>query len=130
MTQIIHFEPMNDQVLIRMDVKKKSILEVTNTGKPTVIPSGVVVAAGKGIFIAGTGFIETRVKEGDHVAVSMDGTWVNLPLSDDPEEVYVTVSESLILGKITKPENVEWKETPWFKMGDDSASSVVAARRR
>ena len=132
MTQIVQFQPINDQVVVRMDVKKKSAILIDTSSRPTVIPSGVVVAVGRGTFIPGTGFVEAQVKPGDHVAVTMDGTWVNLPLATDQEEIFVAVSESLILGKIEKPDEVEWKDTPWFTMGDDSASQAVvpAARRR
>lgn len=125
MTQIVQFEPINDQVVVKMDVKKKSAILIDTSARPTVIPSGEVVAVGRGTFVPGTGFVETQVKPGDHVAVSMDGSWVNLPLSDDKEEIFIAVSESLILGKIAKPADMDWAKTPWFTMGDDAASQQV-----
>jgi hypothetical protein len=112
----IFFQPINDQVLLKMDVKKKSILERGVKDKPTVLPSGHVIRVGRGTFIPGTGFIEPQVQEGEHVAVSMAGEWTNLPLDEDPDEIYISVSESLILGKLEGAD----KDTRWFKTADDA----------
>lgn len=110
---MIKFAPLNDQVLLRMDVIKTSILERGLNDRPYVLPSGVVIATGRGVFVPGTGFVEVQVKPGDHVAVSTEGSWVNLPLSEDKEEVYVVVSESLLLGKLEgcTPETRWWKKS-------------------
>lgn len=118
----INFTPINDQILLKMDVKIRSALELGNQ-KPLVIPSGVVVATGRGTFVPGTGFVETQVKPGDHVAVSTEGSWVNLPLSEDKDEVYVCVSESIILGKL---EGLT-RGMRWFQTGD--ADPVMPPRR-
>ena len=101
MATSVIFHPINDQVLLKMDVRKKSVLEVGLNGRPEVLPSGVVVEVGRGVFAPGVGWIEPQVKAGDHVAVAMDGPWITLPLVDRAEgEVYVTLSESLIIGKL------------------------------
>ena len=112
----VEFEPMHDQVLLKMDVKKRSILEINSTGRPTVLPSGIVIATGDGIFIPGSGWQPVNVKPGDHVAVSMEGSWVSLPLSSDPDDIYVTVSSSLILGKLKGAD----AGSAWFAAGDDA----------
>jgi len=123
----VQFHPINDQILLRMDVQQKSILERGVNDRPTVLPSGVVVEVGKGVFAPGVGWIEPQVKPGDHVAVSMDGPWTNLPLSEEPEEIYVAVSESLIIGKIEGAD----KGSAWFKTGDapSAITRVVGGRR-
>lgn len=126
----VGFEPLNDQVLVKMDVKKKSSTIITPDSaggdKPTVIPSGVVVAVGRGVFVPGTGFVENVCKAGDHVAISMEGSWTNVPLSADPNEVFVCVSESLLIGKLTGAT----QDSAWFKKGDESPTQTLAPRRR
>lgn len=117
----VQFHPMNDQVLLKMDVKKKSILERGVNDRPTVLPSGVVVEVGRGVFVPGVGWIEPQVKPGDHVAVSMDGPWTSLPLSDQPEEIYVAVSESLLLGKLEGAD----EGSAWFKAGEEAPSAIT-----
>lgn len=111
----VEFIPANDQVLIRMDTKKRSVLEVL-VEKPTVLPSGIVVAVGKGVFI-GTGWAGSQFEPGDHVAVSLDGGWLPLPLADKKdEEVYFTISESMILGKLKNAD----QGSPWFTAADEA----------
>lgn len=125
----ITFIPLNDQVLIRMDIQERTSTIITpdthGGDTPVVIPSGIVVAVGRGVFVPGTGFVENQCKPGDHVAISTEGSWINLPLSEDKNEVYVTCSESLILGKL---ENA----TPahrWFKKADSDKTLSRLARR-
>jgi hypothetical protein len=111
----VGFTPANDQVLLKMDVKKRSVLEVLKE-KPTVLPSGVVVAVGKGVFI-GTGWAGSQFEPGDHVAVSLDGGWLPLPLTDrKDEEVFFTISESMILGKLHNAD----EGSPWFTAADEA----------
>jgi co-chaperonin GroES (HSP10) len=149
MTLFLKFQPLNDQVLIKMDVKKKSVI-VDPNGKAMIVPSGIVQACGRGIFVQGQ-FIETQVKPGDHVAVSMEGSWTRIPLDDDPNEIYMTVSESLIIGKIDllpdqqkelearlhesdDPKKQDaiireyWSNTPWFKTADEAAGNAFSRR--
>jgi hypothetical protein len=85
----------------------------------------VVMATGRGVFVPGTGFVEVQVKVGDHVAVSTEGSWINLPLSEDKSEVFITVSESIILGKLEGAT----RDHRWFKKQDtDKALSKLARR--
>jgi co-chaperonin GroES (HSP10) len=123
---MIDFQPLNDQVLLRMDVLEASILERGIDDRPMVLPSGRVIAVGRGTFIAGTGFVESQVKPGDHVAVLSDGSWVTLPLSEKKDEVYVTVSESAILGKLSGCE----PGTRWWKRPEASRGAVPDFRVR
>lgn len=132
----INFIPLNDQVLIKMDIQQRSSAIITpdthGGDQPIVIPSGVVVAVGRGVFVPGTGFVENQVKPGDHVAISTEGSWINLPLSEDKNEVYVTVSESLILGKIENPADPAQpleRDRRWFLKADSDKTISRLARR-
>ena len=112
---MIKFQPINDQILIKLDVVEPSILERGVDDRPKILPSGTVVAVGRGTFVHGTGFIETQVKAGDRVAVSLTETATNLPLSDEKGQVYVSISESLILGKLDFSAYENDGESPWFQ---------------
>ena len=120
----VNFSPINDQVLVQLDCKKRSALARGINDKPTMLPSGVILAVGRGVFIPGTGFVEPQVRVGDHVCISMEGNWTPLPLSDDPDEVFVSVSESLILGRLQGADH----DSPWFKAATDDVSRVVKGR--
>ena len=117
----IQYTPLNDQVLIKMDIKQKSILETGINTRPTVLPSGYVIAVGKGVFLQGVGWAEPQVKPGDHVAVAIEG-WTTLPLAEDANDVYVSVSESVILGKLEGAT----PDSPWFKLGEDTMGGAAA----
>ena len=119
----IQFQPINDQVLIKLDSRKRSQFAIAE--KPEFMPSGHVVAVGRGTYVPGTGFVETQVKPGDHVALLMDGTWSRLPIEDDPSVVYVSVSESLILGKLTGAD----VDSAWFKHSEEAAASLTYRHR-
>lgn len=125
----INFIPINDQVLVKMDIQQRSSAIITpdthGGDTPVVIPSGVVVAVGRGVYVPGTGFVENQCKPGDHVAISTEGSWVNLPLSEDKNEVYVTVSESIILGKLEGCT----ADRRWFKKADTDKTLSRLARR-
>lgn len=117
----VTFHPINDQVLIKMDVKRKSVLELGVNDRPEVLPSGIVIAVGRGVFAPGVGWIEPQVKAGDHVAVSMDGPWVNLPLTDRKDgDVHIAVSESLILGKLEGADI----GSAWFAASDEAPTTA------
>ena len=116
-TTPVKFYPINDQVLIRLDVKPMSVLEAGITKKPKVLPSGTVLAVGRGVFIPGTGFVETQVKPGDHVAISMGGEWVNLPIAADKDDIHISVSESVILGRIEGADI----GSPWWSADQEAA---------
>lgn len=121
----IGFTPINDNVLVKMDVQEASFLVQHLDDRPTVVPSGVVVAIGRGVFIPGTGFVETQVKPGDHVAISTEGLWVNLPLSEDKNEIFVCVSESIILGKLEGAT----RDRRWFKKQESDRPATHLLRR-
>lgn len=127
--QKIQFRPLNDQVLVKMDMQKKSRLEIDST-RPTVLPSGVVVAVGRGTFQPGIGFTEPQVKVGDHVAVSLDGPYAVVPLADkEASEVYIVLSESMVLGLLQGAD----ENSCWFKAADEAqgaANRVISAIRR
>ena len=121
---LVKYHPLNDQVLVKLDCKKKSALQRGIVDTPTMLPSGVVVEVGRGMFMPGVGFVETTVKVGDHVAISLEGNWTPLPLSDDKDEVYVSISESLILGRLEGADH----DSPWFKAATEDVSRVVKGR--
>lgn len=107
----ITLTPANSNVVIRMDSIKASIVAI-NPEKPKYYPSGIVVGVGKGLFVPTQGFIGSSFKVGDHVAFDPAAARP-MPLSPEPEEFYVLVSEDAIFGKL----NGAHKESVWFKHG-------------
>jgi co-chaperonin GroES (HSP10) len=120
--QVVGFQPFNDFVLLKLDSKRRSSLEIRRE-KPKVLPSGVVLAVGRGTFVHGTGFVGSQVEVGDHVAVIPDPTsWFKLPLSEDEGETFIVVSESQVMGKLDGADHA----SPWFKTkNDDVDLSIV-----
>lgn len=118
----VRFEPLNDMVQLKMDLKEESVLERGIKDRPTVLPSGTVVAVGRGPFLPGVGWAGPQVAVGDHVAVSTDGAWIPLPLSTDKREVHIAVSESLILGKLFGAD----RNSAWFKASEDAPQRIAS----
>lgn len=120
--QVVGFSPFNDFVLIRLDTKKRSALELRRE-KPKVLPSGIVLAVGRGTFVHGTGFVGSQVEVGDHVAVIPDPTgWFKLPLSEDEDDTFICVSEAQIMGKLEGADAA----SPWFKTKNDDVNLSIA----
>jgi co-chaperonin GroES (HSP10) len=111
----IKFHPLNDQLLLKMDVRKKSLLEKGINDKPTLLPSGVVIAVGRGVFVPGKGWMEPQVKAGDHVAIILDGTpMLRMPIDSNEDDIYICVSESLLIGRLEGADEASC----WWKAGD------------
>ena len=106
----IEFEPLNDQVLIKVHVQKKSALELDGT-PPDKLPSGEVVAVGRGTFVDGK-FVEPQVNTGDTVMFDLTaGPIIRVDITGDKEDFYAVMSEAQLLGKM---HNMTM-ESHWFK---------------
>lgn len=117
MTTEVTFLPLNDQILLKLDVKKRSILELKDS-KPTILPSGVVCGVGRGVFVPGKGWLEPQVKIGDHVALILDGAaMLRLPITKDDDEIYISISESQLIGRLEGAD----EKSCWWTSGEKSA---------
>lgn len=119
----VKFHPIGDQVLVRLDVKDPPALAI-RPEKKVVLPSGRVVAVSPRYVVPGVGWVETVVKVGDHVALVLErgGPWRALPLSGKDSEIYVTISESSILGRLQGADET----SPWFVDNkDDGPSGLI-----
>jgi co-chaperonin GroES (HSP10) len=131
-TTPIKFFPCNDQILIKVDVKQPSVIERNVKDKPTMLPSGVVIAVGRGTFVPGTGFVEPQVQPGDHVCFMLEGRLERLPIApekdkDGNHQLFCSISESLIMGKLDfGTEDYEQKfDTIWFQTPGEG-SPIIA----
>lgn len=129
-TTPIKFHPSNDQTLLKVDVKQPSVIERNVKDKPTMLPSGVVIAVGRGTFIPGTGFVESQFKPGDHVCFMLEGRLERLPIAPEKDEngnhqLFVSISESLIMGKLDFGEESP-QESVWFDIAGKSPDLSIA----
>lgn len=117
--------PLYDHVLVRLDVKQLHALDprTIRRGKPTVLPSGVVVAVGTGTLVAGIGLVPLQVKVGDHVAFPTSSIPGRLQQLNDPEEriYHVMVRESEITGLL----HGATQDSAWFGSGADDTSELL-----
>lgn len=126
----VAFKPLNDQVLVKLDVKSASALEIDK--KPSAFPSGRVIAVGLGVFCVGLGYLGSRLTPGDHVALDLKRSdWQNLPLESNPNALYVTISESFVRGIIDAPfieanerGVVTVPDSPWYSKYANKSDSI------
>ena len=104
-----------------MDVKTPSILSRGINDKPTLLPSGTVIASGKGMFIPGVGHVDSQVKAGDHVAIVLAGPLQRMPISDDPNEIFVVISEAQLIGRLGNAD----VGSPWWKTENEPDKMVL-----
>ena len=129
-TTPIKFKPCNDQILLKVDVKQPSVIERNVKDKPTMLPSGVVIAVGRGTFIPGTGFVEPQIKPGDHVCFMLEGRLERLPIAPEKDEnknhqLYVSISESLVMGVLDFGEESP-EESIWFDIAGKGPDLSIA----
>lgn len=127
-TPPISFEPLGDQVLIKLDTLPGSVIinpkhAAAAGGVATALPSGIVIAVGAGVWVPGSaqGWIPIGVKVGDHVAIDQNQPWHRLPLSNNPDEYYVSVSQGCVMGRLTGAS----KDSAWFKAKEDERGALV-----
>lgn len=117
--------PLYDHVLVRLDLKQLHAFDprTIRRGKPTALPSGVVVAVGTGTLVAGIGLVPLQVKVGDHVAFPASSIPGRIqPLNDPEERVYhVMVRESEITGLL----HGATQDSAWFGSGADDTSELL-----
>lgn len=99
--QKLEFEPINDQVLIKVHTMAASALAPDHLKEAEKLPSGEVIAVGRGVFVNGT-FVESQLKPGDTVMfdLSQPQPIVRVDLTGKDEDFFAVMSEAMILGKI------------------------------
>lgn len=113
----IEFQPKLDKVLIQMDTRGRAFSKkifVPGEEGYKVIASGVIIAVGEGVYLNGHGFLGSRFKPGDHVAVNIKGDHNEVPLSNVDMEHFFVFSESDVLGVIAPGADCSSDISPWY----------------
>lgn len=123
----VTFVPVNDQVLLALDMKVQTTKLVGIP--PKALPSGRVLAVGKGVFCAGVGYLGSQLQRGDHVSVELrHGMFRTLPLDPAKGQVFIVISESHVLGALGDAGS----ESAWYTKYDGepepSAPQIIIPR--